>query len=81
MTKTFSTKLDTKTLEALDRFCVRFHLKKSSFLDQVIQEGVKRQTEVMELAESIEHGLVQAKEDNLYSTDEAEALVFGKKKP
>ena len=78
MIKTFSTKLNIDVLKSLDRFCVRFHLKKSSFLEEIIAEGVRRHTEVFELAKSIERGLLQEKDGLLSPADEVEERLFGK---
>ena len=80
MTKTFSTKLESKTLALLDHFCDRYHLKKSSLLEELIEEGIKKRAEVLALAESIERGLQEEKEGSLYTASEVENLVFGKKK-
>ena len=80
MTKIFSTKLDVKTLELFDSFCDRYHLKKSSVLEEFIQEGIRRYSTTWELVKSIERGLEDQKAGNLYPTDEVEKMVFGKRK-
>ena len=80
MTKTFSTKLDAKLLQILDSFCRKYHLKKASFLEELIAEGIRKRAEALGLAESIERGLEQEKEGNLYTADEVENFVFSKKK-
>ena len=79
MTKTFSTKLDAKVLQMLDRFCRQHHLKKSSLLEEIIAEGVRKRAETLELAASIERGLEQEKEGHLYTAEEVEDLIFKKK--
>ena len=80
MTKIFSTKLDVKTLELFDSFCGRYHLKKSSVLEDFIREGIQRYSTTWELVKSIERGLEDQKAGNLYSLEEAEKIVFGRKK-
>ena len=80
MTKIFSTKLDVKTLELFDDFCVRYHLKKSSVLEEFIQEGIRKYSTTWELVKSIERGLEDERAGNLYAADEVEEIVFGKKK-
>ena len=81
MTKIFSTKLDAKVLKLLDQFCERYHLKKSYALEQLIVEGVRRRAEAIELAESLARGLEDEREKDLYTAEEVERFVFGKKKP
>ena len=80
MAKVFSTQLDEKVLRLLDSFCRRYHMKKSSVLEAIIAEGIRRRTAAFELAESIERGLEQEKEGRLYSADEVEDSLFGKKR-
>lgn len=80
MSKVFSTQLDEKVLRLLDGFCRRYHMKKSSVLEEIIAEGIRRRTAAFELAASIERGLEQEKEGSLYSADEVEDSVFGKKR-
>ena len=80
MTKIFSTKLDVKTLELFDDFCGRYHLKKSSVLQEFIREGMQRYSTTWELVKSIERGLEDQRAGNLYSIDEVEKMVFGDKK-
>jgi len=80
MTRVFSTQLDEKVLRLLNGFCRRYHMKKSSVLEDLIAEGIRRKTAAFELAESIERGLEQEKEGTLYPADEVENLLFGKKR-
>jgi len=79
MKRTFSTKIDDRTLRLLDRFCKKYHLKKSSVLAEIITEGVRRRMESLELADSLRHGLDDEREGHLYTADEVEKHVFGKK--
>ena len=81
MTKTFSTKLDIKVLHLLDTFCHKYHLKKTSLLEEIIAEGIGKRKEIFGLAESIERGLEEERQNNFYMAEEVENLVFGKKKP
>ena len=80
MTKTFSTKLDSKTLSLLEVFCAKYHLKKSHVLAELITDGLKRRIEALELAKSIQKGLEEERQGNFYTSDEVEKLVFHKKK-
>lgn len=80
MTKTFSTKLDAQVLQLLDNFCKRHHLKKSYVLAEILKEGIQRREETLRLAASIQKGLEDEKEGNLYTTDQVERTIFGKKK-
>ena len=80
MMKTFSTKMNGKVLKMLDEFCAENHYKKSSFLEEIISEAVKRRAEDMEFLRSLRRGLQDELEGDLYSEDEVEAYVFGKKK-
>lgn len=80
MTKTFSTKLDSKTLISLESFCKRHNLKKSHFLAELIREGLKRRAEAYDLAKSIQKGLEEEKRGEFYTADEIEHLVFKKNK-
>ena len=80
MTRIFSTKLDDQVLRLLDNFCRRYHLKKSSVLEEIIAEGIRRRAKALELAASIERGLEQEKEGELYQSAEVEKQVFGKNK-
>ena len=80
MTKTFSAKLNDRVIKLLDHFCERYHLQKSSFLEDIIQEGIERHKKMMELAASLQRGLEQEQEGTLYTAHEVEQAVFGKKK-
>ena len=80
MNKTFSTKLDAKVLTALELFCRKHHLKKSHFLAEIIREGLRRHEEAIELARSIRKGLEEEERGVLFSADEVERAIFGKKK-
>ena len=80
MTKVFSTKLDAQLLKRLDAFCQKYHLKKTHVLEQIIDEGIRRKAEALELAHSLERGLEQETRGEFYSADEVEKSVFGKRK-
>ena len=80
MTKTFSTKLDAKILLLLEHFCKKHHLKKSRLLAELISEGLERRAQALELAQSIQRGLEEERQGELYTVDEVEHLVFKKKK-
>ena len=80
MIKTFSTKLDAKVLRHLEEFCKRYHLKKSHVLEEIIEEGIQRRVQTFELAQSLQKGLEEEGKGELYSSDEVENQVFGKKK-
>ena len=80
MSNIFSTKLDDAVLRLLDNFCRRYHLKKSSLLEEIIAEGIRKRAEALDLAESIERGLEHEKEGSLFTAEEVEKRVFGKKK-
>ncbi len=47
MSKIFSTKLDAKLLQLLDRFCKKYHLKKSSLVGEILKEGIERKKEAL----------------------------------
>ncbi|MBI4000021.1 MAG: hypothetical protein HY351_05335 [Candidatus Omnitrophica bacterium] len=80
MTKTFSTKLDSKILLSLEDFCKKHNLKKSHFLAELIHEGLERRAQTFELAKSIQKGLEEEKRGEFYTADEVENLVLRKKK-
>jgi predicted transcriptional regulator len=80
MMKTFSTKLDANLLRLLEEFCKRYHLKKSHVLKEIIAEGIRRRAQVLELARSLQKGLEEEERGELYTADEVEQAVFGKKK-
>jgi len=80
MVKTFTTKIDDRILRMLDAFCREYHFKKSIVVEEMIQEGIRRKEETMKLAESLQRGLEEEREGNLYTSAEVRDLVFGKKK-
>lgn len=80
MIKTFSTKLDAKLLRSLEDFCKRYHLKKSHVLAEMIAEGIQKRLQTLEFAHSLQRGLEEESRGELYSADEVEKMVFGKKK-
>ena len=80
MIKTFSTKLDAKLLVRLKLFCRKYHLKKSSVLQEIIAEGIDRKMQAMELVRSLQKGLDQESRGELISADEVEKAVFTKKR-
>ena len=80
MTKIFSTKLDAKLLVRLEEFCKKYHLKKSHVLEEMIEEGIRRRGEAMELARSFQRGLEQEERGEFYSADEVEKTIFNKRK-
>ena len=80
MLKAFSTQLDAKLLRSLDIFCRRYHLKKSSLLEEIIAEGIRKRMEALALAKSIERGLEEEQEGDLLTAAEVENKIFGKKK-
>ena len=80
MTKTFSTKLDAKVLGSLEHFCRKHHLKKSHFLAEIIREGLKRHEEALALAHSVRKGSEEEGRGELFTADEVERSIFGKKR-
>jgi len=80
MTRVFSTKMDAGLLERLDEFCHKHHMKKSSFLEEIIGEALERKEETLALVKSIERGLDEEAAGELYPADEVERSVFGKKR-
>ena len=80
MTKTFSAKVDTRALKMLERFCKEYHVKKSHVLTEILEEGLQKRIEALELARSIQRGLEDERTGELFTADEVEELVFHNKK-
>ena len=80
MNKTFSTKLDARLLRSLEDFCKRYHLKKSSVLEEIIAEGIQKRLETLELAHSLQKGLAEEARGEFYAAEEVEKRIFQKKK-
>lgn len=64
----------------LDNFCRRYHFKKAHILEEIIQEGIQKKIETLELAESIGRGLEQEKEGAFSTTEEVAREIFRKRK-
>lgn len=80
MTKTFSAKVDAHALKMLEQFCKEYHVKKSHVLTEILEEGLRKRIEVLELARSIQKGLEDEHAGEFFTADEVEQAVFHSKK-
>ena len=80
MVKTFSAKLDAKLLARLEVFCKKYHLKKSSVLQEIIAEGIDRKMQELKLVKSLKKGLDQESRGEFFPADDVEKVIFRNKK-